>query len=501
MLGTWYHQIRPTTFELSWHCIFSSSRPSQSVAKASFQQRGRRAFHLSHPIFKRMLTLQPTLARNTMTVTSTKTPTPLIIDTDPGVDDVLAIILALASPDEVTVKALTLTFGNTTLDHAYANVLRTGAVLQRHLADASTSEAVKQRYRNFRAGAEPILIASGSTQPLEGKMFTASYFHGRDGLSGVHWLPNDPFPVPKQATEPFSPTERHAADVILDVIRQHPPHSVRIAALGPLTNLAAAFRKDPETFAKVGAISVMGGAFDVPGNTSPVAEFNWYADPCSVRVLIDEAPRHPALQGRRLPLQVLALDITSKHTVPYSKLVRATYETPDDSPSGASHLEKFIGTFLTHPRAFTNNMVAPEEFHPDKHDLFEAHDPLAVAHAIFAAFPGSDAKGWKHEPRRFQIETSGDLTRGFCVVDRRFTGKGSSRKSGGNRAEDAEQEHEQKKKQHTIENPDVPVHPSTDSTVGHLEKDNETQIGLVDEVTGTPGQEWFADMFLERIGL
>lgn len=437
-----------------------------------------------------------------MTQTTTPpSPIPLIIDTDPGVDDVLAILLALASPDEVAIKAITLTFGNTTLDHAYANVLRTAAVLQRHLEDPATSDVVKQRYRAFGADAEPIVVASGSTQPLEGKMFTASYFHGRDGLSGVHWLPNDPFPVPKEATAPLAPTDTHAADVILDVIRRHPPHTVRIAALGPLTNLAAAFRKDPATFAKVGGISVMGGAFDVPGNTSPVAEFNWYADPYSVRVLIDEAPRHAALNGRRLPIQVLPLDITSHHTVPYSKLVKSTYETPADAPQGASHLEQFVGTFLTHPRAFTNNMVAPQEFHPDKHDLFQAHDPLAVAHAVFAPMFASgsiDGHGWKHSPRRFQIETSGDLTRGFCVVDRRFTGKGgSSRKTGGNRAEDAEKEHE--RQLHTIDNPDVPVHPKVQDE--RVEMDDESQIGLVDEVTGTPGVEWFAKMFLERIGL
>lgn len=433
-----------------------------------------------------------TQARNIMTA-----PIPLIIDTDPGVDDVLAILLALASPDKVSVKAITLTFGNTTLDHAYGNVLRTGAVLHRHLADSSTPDAVKQRYRNFRADADPIIIASGSTQPLEGKMFTASYFHGRDGLSGVHWLPDDPFPVPDSATAPLAPTDKHAADVILDVIKEHPPHTVRIAALGPLTNLAAAFRRDPGTFAKVGAISVMGGAFDVPGNTSPVAEFNWYADPYSVKVLIDEAPRHPALQGTRLPIQVLPLDITSTHTVPYSSLVKATYQTPSDTLGGASHLEKFIGTFLTHPRAFTNNLVAPEEFHPDKHDLFQAHDPLAVAHAVFAPMPSSgsvDDDGWKHTKRQFQIETSGELTRGFCVVDRRFTGKGSSRKTGGNRAEDAEQA---EKELHTIENPTIPVHPAAEA--GKAAK--ESQIGLVDEVTATPGADWFAKMFLERIGL
>lgn len=428
-------------------------------------------------------------------------PIPLIVDTDPGVDDVLAILLALASPDEVSVKALTLTFGNTTLDHAYANVLRTGAILHRHLADPSTPDAVKARYRSFHADAEPIVVASGSTQPLEGKMFTASYFHGRDGLSGVHWLPNDPFPVPEKAPAPLTPTDKHATDVILDVIRAHPPHTVRIAALGPLTNLAAAFRKDPDTFAKVGAITVMGGAFDVPGNTSPVAEFNWYADPYSVRVLIDEAPRHPALGGKRLPIQVLGLDITSHHTVPYSRLVKATYETPSDVPEGASHLERFVGTFLTHPRAFTNNMVAPEEFHPDQHDLFQAHDPLAVAHAIFCPMPGADSAaqtdhGWTHSERRFQIETSGELTRGFCVVDRRFVGANSSRKAGHNRAEDAD---DGVNGLHVIENPDIPVHKSAQPDKPAMS--DEPQVGLVDEVTGTPGTQWFAQMFLERIGL
>ncbi|KAJ1029521.1 hypothetical protein NDA13_002768 [Ustilago tritici] len=401
-------------------------------------------------------------------------PVSIIIDTDPGVDDVLAILLALASPDEVSVKALTLTFGNTTLDHAYANVLRTGAVLLRHLADPATSDAVKHRYRNFSADADPIIVASGSTQPLEGKI---------------------------EANSPLAPTEKHAADVILDVIRQHPPQTVRIAALGPLTNLATAFRKDPETFAKVGAISVMGGAFDVPGNTSPVAEFNWYADPYSVRVLIDEAPRHPALQGKRLPIQVLALDITSNHTVPYSRLVKATYETPNNTPQGASHLEKFISTFLTHPRAYTNNLAAPQEFHPDKHDLFQEHDPLAIAHAMFAPMPSAgkiDGNGWNHAERRFQIETSGDLTRGFAVVERRFTANGSSRKTGGDRAEDPERE---EKEFHTIENPDAAIHRTSTTTKDKKKDGEELQIGLVDEVVASPGADWFAKMFLERIGL
>lgn len=417
------------------------------------------------------------------------TPTPLIIDTDPGVDDVLALLLALASPDEVCVKAITLTFGNTTLDHAYANVLRTGAVLSKHMADPRVSNASKQKFRNFSPSRDPILVASGASKPLGGKMFTASYFHGRDGLSGIHWLPHDPFPIPASPTSPLKPTEEHAADVILDILRENKANTVRIAALGPLTNLAIAFRKDPEAFARVGGISIMGGAMAVCGNTSPCAEFNWYADPTSVQVLVEEAPNHPVMQGRRLPLHVLPLDITSSHTVPYSRLVKQGADLDT-----ANVLERFISAFLTQPRSFTNNMVAPEEFKPDQHDLFQAHDPLAIAHAIFVPVGGPipTTDGWKHTSQCFQIETSGDLTRGFCVIDRRQSSR--NRRVGENRAEDALK----KSNDHAHRNLDSYEHER--STAG-ANGTYVSQSGWIDQVTGTPGKDWFANMFLERLGL
>ena len=83
-------------------------------------------------------------------------PVPLIIDTDPGVDDVLAILLALASPAEADVKAITLTFGNTTLDYAYSNVLRVAGVLHSH-------PELLGRFGAFASDASPILLASGPT--------------------------------------------------------------------------------------------------------------------------------------------------------------------------------------------------------------------------------------------------------------------------------------------------------------------------------------------------
>lgn len=92
--------------------------------------------------------------------------------------------------------------------------------------------------------------------------------HGRDGISGVSSLPGDPYPVPAEVPSPLLETEKHASDVILDILRKHPPGTVRIAAIGPLTNVALAWQKDPKTFLRVAGISVMGCALDVPGNVS-----------------------------------------------------------------------------------------------------------------------------------------------------------------------------------------------------------------------------------------
>lgn len=131
---------------------------------------------------------------------------------------------------------------------------------------------VQARVRGETSDA-PVPIALGATKPLGGRLFTASYLcvaadsHGRDGMSGVSFLEGDPFPVASEsAVFSIKPAPLDAADMILDVIRRHPPHTVRIAAVAPLTNLALAYQRDPATFRRVGLISVMGGAIDVPGN-------------------------------------------------------------------------------------------------------------------------------------------------------------------------------------------------------------------------------------------
>lgn len=312
---------------------------------------------------------------------------------------------ALASP-EVTLEAVTLTFGNTTLDYAFDNMMRLAHALQ-VTADAGAlkNDTLQERVKNGNSGT-PIPVALGATKPLGGRLFTAGYFHGRDGMSGVSFLEGDPFPKAVES-KLFAQSELPSDELILDVLRRHPPNTVRIAAVAPLTNLAQAFLKDPETFRRVGVISVMGGALDVPGNTSPTAEFNFFADPWAAKVLLEDAVK----DGQPpLPIYLFPLDITSKHTVPYGALVREEGDALYDE----SYLVRLISLFLRKPRSVTNSFAPPEvTFDASVYDLFEAHDPLAVAHAIFC----ESADGWKVTARPFLVESEGKLTRGYCVVE------------------------------------------------------------------------------------
>lgn len=323
---------------------------------------------------------------------------------------------AIGSPD-VTLEAITLTFGNTTLDYAHGNINRLAHALDVAKKEGSIKNpTMLERIENGVHG-KPIPIGLGAEKPLGGRLFTASYFHGRDGMSGVSFLEGNPYPESTDS-KLFStkPSELPAADLILEVLKTHEPNTVRIAAVAPLTNLALAYQKDPATFRRVHSISVMGGALDVPGNvclsckltsqTTPCAEFNFFADPWAAKLLIEQAPR----EGPPLPIHLLPLDVTTIHTIPYSKLVL----NEDDALYKNSYLVRLISLFLRKPRSVTNSF-APKglPFDPDKYDLFECHDPLAVAHAMYHGIH----EGWSSTPRPFLIESEGELTRGFCVVE------------------------------------------------------------------------------------
>lgn len=190
----------------------------------------------------------------------------VILDTDPGIDDALAILLAVASP-EVELAAVTVTGGNCPLDQGVRNAL-------------GVLETVRSTVR----------VVPGVALPLIRPPFTAPETHGNSGLG------NAQLPPPKTR-----PAADHAVDFIVrEIMAADEP--VTLVAVGPLTNVALAVRREPQIVERVQQVIVMGGAIEVPGNTTPLAEFNIYVDPHAAHIVLHSG----------LPLTLLPWDITSR---------------------------------------------------------------------------------------------------------------------------------------------------------------------------------------------
>ncbi|EJT98988.1 nucleoside hydrolase [Dacryopinax primogenitus] len=322
----------------------------------------------------------------------------IIFDTDadlekPGVDDVIALLLLLASP-EIRLEAITVTFGNSTLQNTFSNVLKVYGLVQQHILEHPHDAT---RFPNY---ARPTVLAKGRAGPIAGELHIAEYFHGPDGLSDISNTHPHFGAVTTHSSLTVATTE--AYKVILDILEREPPGTVTILAAGPLTNIALALREQPEIVMKARRIVAMGGALDVPGNTSPVAEFNFYADPYAAQEVI---------QFPQLPLFLLPLDITVPHSVDFPILIPAHH---DCSPSHTP-LQSFITAILTRPRNVMRML--------GEDDAFQMHDPLAAWFVIQHADIQGTAlvPGWKAHRRMFRLERIGELTKGMCVVDRRGT--------------------------------------------------------------------------------
>jgi inosine-uridine nucleoside N-ribohydrolase len=177
-------------------------------------------------------------------------PTKLIIDTDPGVDDAIAILMALAAPD-VELLGLSTVGGNVPLARTTRNAL---ALLQ-------------------AAGRSDIPVATGASRPLRGKFKYAPQFHGPGGLS-------------RRLPEPtVGPIAEGAVRFLNDHLTQQPCETVMVA-LGPLTNLARLLWEHPHALEQAKNIVVMGGAVNTPGNVTPRAEFNFYCDPAAAEIVL-----------------------------------------------------------------------------------------------------------------------------------------------------------------------------------------------------------------------
>ena len=249
------------------------------------------------------------------------TPTPLVIDTDPGIDDALALLLALASP-EVDLRLVTTVHGNVELDQTTENALR---VL--HLAGRSDVPVA--------AGARASLV---HPQPER-----AGHVHGVAGLGGVELPPSPAELDPRPAV------------VAMAHVLDGSPEPVTVATIGPLTNLALLLGVYPEAAARIGRLVVMGGSATRGGNVTAAAEFNIWADPEAAQAVLTAG----------LPTTLVGLDVTLPTVLDEEDIARFAAAGPIGAQAAA-----ILQQYLDHARSSygTTGVVV--------------HDALALTEAI-----------------------------------------------------------------------------------------------------------------------
>ncbi len=279
-------------------------------------------------------------------------PKPILIDTDTGVDDAMALVLAFNSP-ELSVKAITTVAGNIDVAKCTRNVERILDLLN-----------VQDR---------PI-VAEGARRPLRLPLLRASEVHGKDGLGDVpEYLPRS-----RKSKHP------RAVETILRCCDLYGSR-LTIVAIGPLTNLALAWKKNPRVMRKVGRIVTMGGALRVQGNTGPVAEFNYFVDPDAAHMVLNSG----------ISVTVIPLDVTHQAVVMRKEM---EYRARRRTGRVALAILKFTEAYM--------------KYHLDTLGFNGGylHDPMAVGVAIN---PGLVKTRNVH----VDVESRGTYTRGMTVTD------------------------------------------------------------------------------------
>ncbi|ODQ68122.1 nucleoside hydrolase [Nadsonia fulvescens var. elongata DSM 6958] len=359
-------------------------------------------------------------------------PVKLIIDTDPGVDDILGIALALNSP-EADVKLISLCFGNIDVKNSLRNTITMFHILEQEKQYRIRKDLPVRHHANQKP-----LVSVGLDASLDGTRINAAYYHGYDGLGNVHthaphhtppevWRalfdPEHSGHIDDEEFEAFTgfvPSKNPSYIDILNVLREEEENTVVICAIGPLQNIAKAAEFDPKTFARVKEIVVMGGAINEHGNVTPLAEFNAYSDPvASARVyalsspnpsttLPPNSPESLINFPKQLKVTLFPLDITHRHGLfekdyrPYIDKAIAAEE-----PFAIWASKWLDSTFKTSARL---SMTTFETNH------LEMHDPLAMFYAITS----ETLSGWKLQyDVDIRVETTGQWTRGATIVDKR----------------------------------------------------------------------------------
>lgn len=247
----------------------------------------------------------------------------IIIDTDPGQDDACAIMLALASPEEVDVLGLTVVAGNVPLSMTSRNA--------RIVCELS--------------GRPDLPVYEGALKPLQRPQVTAEHVHGKTGLDGA------------EVDEPVMVVQdQHAVDFIIDTIRREEPGTVTLCTLGPQTNIALALQKAPDIAPRVKELVMMGGGCFEGGNITPAAEFNIYVDPQASKIVF----------GSGIPIVMMPLDVTHQLLTTKARVERI----------------RAIGTRLSEVTAQWLEFF--ERFDIEKYgsDGGPLHDPTVVAYLI-----------------------------------------------------------------------------------------------------------------------
>ncbi|KAF9640354.1 putative inosine-uridine preferring nucleoside hydrolase protein [Lasiodiplodia theobromae] len=415
----------------------------------------------------------------------------IIIDTDPGVDDVLALLLAFAAKkEELEVLLVSLTFGNIDVQSCLRNVVSLFHWIEKEIEWRKVN-GLPEGFEALRAH-KPLgelwdvpwtvrrdnliecLVSVGAEEPLADQMMLADYFLGStlddnptNNSQHPHLTPEETWKslfasalsssdaetvaAAREAQQPnalFAPSTQRSHLEILRLLRENEPNTISIIAIGPLTNCALAAAADPETFLRAKEVVVMGGTIAETGNVTPVAEFNTYADSIAaarVYALTSALPEstmpptppappgkehdhlkpYPKNLSKKLKVAMFPLDITHKH-----ELTRGQFDAAIASRHTAgSPLATWASVFLSSTFRKIESLSSSDKDAVAETVSLALHDPLCVWYAM-----SPDDPRWKWAPGRedrrgvpgeedgyedIRVETSGQWTRGMCMVDRR----------------------------------------------------------------------------------
>ena len=353
----------------------------------------------THTLSARELTARVSPSNSSVRALASGKPRRIIIDTDPGIDDAMAIFLALRSP-ELQVEAITPVCGNVPLELTLPNALRLVEI----------------------AGRTDIPVAAGASHPLVRRLITSGHVHGVNGLAGVD------FPEPK-----IKPVHETAPEIIRRIVREN-PGEITIVAVGPLTNVAMALRADPELAGMIPAIAIMGGSLS-GGNITPAAEFNLYVDPEAARIVFDA----------NIPLTMVGLDVTRKCLVseqhikqleaannPVSqaagKILRATYER---MRHGGEVTDIALHDALTVASLIDHDVITRKEYYVEIETFgewtagqtlgYDGHGPVRKSPPMETSAPEPPPAAIPYKPNA-QVAVGVDPDRFFALLIPRLTG-------------------------------------------------------------------------------